>query len=422
MRMLFTFIALLGTTATTMAQTPEVVAEVDSLLQKERQAIDVEVLRRLLNREFGFADRVVMQLTPPIPYYSTAVINPNLFGGGGAVDRPLVGTPLSPSHQLSQLIGPFDGTALPGGGIVYTLRIPAWADLTLDPKTNATGFGNNCGKCHADVAANGQNHQSSHKGQAMALACNKCHDGGVSAKDVKAVESRSDWERTKLEVAAAKVEELEKPRPKPAAPRAVMCRPGDIGEQIIQVLAANGKNLGQLTKTDRVTVVVTFDELPGQSKTAGVLSGNTGYSQDESQALNLGNLHFKQQKYKEAAEAFVKGLGRFNDGVITVIAPEGTAEDDFKRMRILQASIRDHYKDLSQAYLKLEQLERASKALELAKTFRIEFAKSPVAAKPKLPAKLIVSVMKADIDAAKSLEETRKATSIERSGFPGVKK
>ena len=126
----------------------------------------------------------------------------------------------------------------------------------------------------------------------------------------------------------------------------------------------------------------------------------------------------KQQKYKEAAEVFERGLVRFNDGVMTVIAPEGTAEDDFQRMRLLQASIRGYYKELSQAHLKLEQLEPASKALELAKTFRIEFAKSPAAAKPKLPAKIIVSVTKADIDAAKTLDEFRKATTVERSGFP----
>ena len=422
MRALYTLVVLLGSTATAFAQTPEVVAQVESLLQSERQAVDVEVLRRLLNQRFGFADKVDMQLPPHQPYIgSTTVINPNLFGGGGPINRPLVAT-LLPSHQLSQPIGPFDGTALPGGGVVYTLRIPAGADLTVDPKTNAVGLGNNCSQCHTDVAFDGATQQVVHKGQALALACSKCHEGGASAKELKEAAPITAWERTKHEIAGDKIEPLAKPQPKPKAERSPMCKPGDIAEQIVQVLATNAKNLDQLAKTERVTVVVTFDELPGQTKTAGVLSGNTGYSQDESQALNLGSLHFKQQKYKEAAEAFEKGLVRFNDGVITVIAPEGTADDDFNRMRIFQASIRNYYKDLSQAHLKLEQLEQASKALELAKTFRIEFAKSLTAAKPKLPAKLIVSVTKADIDAAKTPGDFRKAITVDRTGFPRVKK
>ncbi len=433
MRPLFTLIALLGTAATTMAQTPEVIAEVESLLQSQRQSVDVEVLRRLLNRQFGFADKAEMQLPPPQTWYplnTTGGTNPT-FLGSGVFNLPLTAT-VVPSHQLSQPIGPFDGTALPGGGIVFTLHIPAGADLTLDPKTNAIGFGNNCGKCHADVAADGPNHQLSHKGQALALACTKCHEGGVSGKDLKAVAPRSDWERTKLEVAVEKVEELEKPQPKPAAPRSAMCRPGDIGEEIFQVLAVNAKNIGEgqlpnkpLAKTDRVTVVVTFDELPRQSGETLDPTSKPGFNPDELQSLNLAGLHMKQQKYKEAAEAYEKGLARFQETVIRMSVISGASLEAFRKAMDESAeSTRGMHRQLAVAYANLGDLKKASRALDLAINLKLEIlaAKATEKPKPKLPAKIIVSVTKADIDSAKTSDEFRKVATVERSGFPAPKK
>lgn len=438
MRMLFTLIALLGTTATTMAQTPEIVAELESLLQKERQAVDVEVLRRLLNQRFGFADKVEMQLPPPKVWYSsTAEMNSFSSGSGDGVsgvgNRPPTATAIAiPGHQLSQSVGPFDGSVLPAGGIVYTLRIPAGADLTLDPKTNALGLGNWCSKCHADVALDGANQQLSHKGTAMTMACSKCHDGGSIGKDVKDAKPSGDWDRVKLEIAVEKVEELAKPQPKPTVPRSPMCRPGDLAEQIVQVLAANAKNLGagqlpskQLAKNDRVTVIVTFDELPRHSSGTLAPTSKPGFTSDELQSLNLGGLHFKQQKYKEAAEAFEKGLGRYQDGVIRVSAAAGTPHDTIvKELKESEAAVRGMYKQLAASQLQLGELDKAKKSLELATSLKIELyeAKSTEKPRPKLPAKIIVSALKADIDSAKTLDDFRKVATVERSGFPTPKK
>lgn len=439
MRILFALMLLLTTTAPTMAQTPEVVAEIESLLQKERKSVDVEVLRRLLNQRFGFADKVEVQPPAPNSWVTSAPVQnlnllPNTYfhpltSGHGTPDnfanpRLQIFYPIRP--QLSQIVGPFDGTVIPGGGVVYALRIPAGAELTFDAKTNVVGLGNNCGRCHVPVphepaSVDAAHHPCPVQGQTTAANCSACHDGGLSAKDIKNVAPPSDWERVKFQVGVEKVENTRKPATKPKSERMPMCQPGDVAEQVIQVLAANAKNLGQLAKTERLTVVVTFDELP-TVKVVVVLSGNIGYSQDESQAVNIGIIHLRQQKYKEAAEAFEKGLVRFNEGVITVFAPAGTTEGNFQQVRDFQTSIRGMYKDLSQAYLKLDQLDQASKALGLAKTFRIEFAKSPAAPKPKLPAKLIVSILKSDIDSAKSLDDFRKVTTVERSGFPALKK
>ena len=424
MRMLLTLFALLGTTATTMAQTPEVVAEIESMLQSQRKSVDVEVLRRLLNRQFGFADKTELTLPPSQPYIGATTWNPNVIVGGGdrvSLNRTYT-TAILTGHQLSQPIGPFDGTVLPGGGIVYTLRIPAAADLTFDPKTNAIGFGNTCGKCHSDVTADVPNHQFSHKGQAVAVACNKCHEGGVSAAETKSVEPRSDWERVKLEVSVEKIEASEKPQPKPKAPRSAMCRPGDIAEQIVHVLAANAKNLGQLGKTDRVTVVVTFDELPGQIKVGATPSVKPEFTPDEWQSLNLGVLHLKQLKYKEAAEAFEKVLAKRQATVIRV-AP-GKLDEPFRNgVEAMVESIRGVHTSLAVAYANLNDLKKAKRSLDLAINFKIEINSSETELpRPKLPAKMIVSITKADIDAAKSAEDFRKASTVERSGFPALKK
>ena len=427
MRMLFTLIAILGTASTTMAQTPEVVAEVESMLQSQRKSVDVEVLRRLLNRQFGFVDKAELTLPPLQPYMGSTTISPLSFLGGSdwvTQNRPLTVT-LLPGHQLSQPIGPFDGTVLPGGGIVYTLRIPAGADLTFDPKSNAIGFGNTCSKCHADVTADVSNHHFSHKGQAMALACNKCHDGGISGLESKAVEPRSDWERVKLEVSVEKIQASEKPQATPKAPRSGMCRPGDIAEQIVQILAANAKNLGQLAKTERVTVIVTFDELTQRAGGTLAPTSKPGFNPDELQSLNLAGLHLKQQKYKEAADSFEKGLARFQETVIRMsVAPNAPFDEFRKAMEESAESIRGMHKQLAFAYMNLGDLKKASRALDLATNLKLEIlaVKPSETQKPKLPAKLIVNITKADIDAAKSPEDFRKLATVERSGFPALKK
>ena len=438
MRRTFTLMLIFGGAATGGAQTPEMIAEVEARVVKERQAVDVEVLRRLLNRQFGFTDKTELQMAPPVPYMSTGTTVPLNYPHNqplaGTFLRPLAGT-LSPALQVSQPIGPFDGTLMPGGGVVFTLRIPAGSDLTLDPKTNAVGFGTSCGKCHTGVAPNGDDHRVSHKGAALEQACAKCHEGGAAKTAGEA--PRSDWDRVWREVGVERLDERVKPArpPEPRSARSALCRPGDVAEQVIQVLASNAKNVGNtwpgnlsnkpLAKTDRVTVVVTFDELPRQASETLAPTGKPGFNADELQALNLGGLHLKQQKYREAAEAFEKGLARYQDAVIRLAPPAGTESEAYLRaMRESEAAIRGMFQQLALAYLQLGEPDKAKAALGQATGLKLELAAPKPAghAVPRFPAKLIVSVTKADIDAAKSLEEFRKAVSVERTGFPEPKK
>ncbi len=443
MRILFTLMLLLATTGTTLAQTPETAAEVESLLQKERKSVDVEVLRRLLNQRFGFADQVEFQLPAPtswVPQLHNPTLATNSYQMpwvNRSLDTPSIAwtqnykhsgdTPLNAwrqnykhsGPQLSQAIGPFDGTALPGGGIVYTLHIPAGVELTFDAKTNVVGLGNNCANCHMPVPSNAARFSCPVKGQATATNCTTCHEGGT-VKGVQDVAPLSDWERVKRQVGVEKVESISKPTTKLKPERSPMCQPGDIAEQIIQVLAANTKNLGQLVKTERVTVVLTFDELP----TVKVEFGSS-FRPEETQAFNLGKLHLKQQKYKEAAESFEKGLARFQTGVIRMSIPEGTQKEDLRKLVTdAETTVRTTFGQLALAYFETSEPGKAKAALERALNFKIDDSPHPRddKPKPKLPAKLIVSVLKAEIDSAKTLDDFRKVAMVERSGFPALKK
>ena len=106
------------------------------------------------------------------------------------------------------------------------------------------------------------------------------------------------------------------------------------------------------------------------------------------------------------------------------VAPN-TPFDEFRKAIDESAeSIRGMHKQVAYAYLNLGDLKKASRALDLAMNLKLEFlaVKSTEKPKPKLPAKLIVSIMKADIDAAKSPADFRKVASVERNGFPALKK
>ena len=282
------------------------------------------------------------------------------------------------------------------------------------------------------MAIDRANVQLSHTGTALTMACSKCHEGGGFGKDVKDAKPSSDWDRVKIEIAVERVGEIIKPVTKVDVPRSPMCRPGDIAEQIVQVLAANAKNLGvgslpskQLAKTDRVTVVVTFDELPRHSSGTLAPTSKPGFTPDELQSLNLAGLHMKQLKYKEAAEAYEKGLARFQETVIRMsVAPNAPFDEYRKAMEESAESIRGMHKQLAFAYMNLGDLKKASRSLDLAMNLKLEILalKSTEKPRPKLPAKIIVSASKVDIDSAKTLQDFRKVATVERSGFPTAKK
>ncbi|MEO2091531.1 MAG: tetratricopeptide repeat protein [Gemmataceae bacterium] len=172
-----------------------------------------------------------------------------------------------------------------------------------------------------------------------------------------------------------------------------------------------------LGEKESITVVVTFDHLPGTKPTAS--PAKLGLTPDEVQALTLGDLHLKQGKHAQAVEEYLKGLVRFKD-TVRLSAPANTPYKDVTAaLEEMTASIRATYKSLAAAYLQLGHLEDAKQALEKDTAVRVELSAGSTGDTPKAvgPAKLILSVAKGDL-AAKDAAAFKKAVTVERVNFP----
>lgn len=446
----FAALVALFAAAPLFGQTKEVVEEVDALLAQQRIALrhaeerneDIEVLRRLLNKTFGF-DNVTAQLVEPVQPFmgSTAVPLAPPFGGGAkpAGDsgwRPgyqppgfdtqsggsLLLSSLSPipvGKRVSQAVGPFDGVYLKGSGVVFTVRVPKEemihtnAPVCVGSIEKNLGVGSSCNTCHNELKAG-------HKGADAAAVndCQKCHSTDVTSQIAKPV---SDWDRIRADVRG---EKLPSAAPSVAAdpkkPRAVMCKPGDLRDLIVAQLHAHARNVRHLDKNDWFTVVVTFDEVPG-AKVSRIPAPTEkpGFTPDELQSLTLGDLHLKQGKFKDAAEAYEKGLSRFQQPVGIRFPLTVPAADARKALAELEQSVRGTYKALATAYLQMNELDKAKTALDKATTLKLELATAGVEkARPALPAKLVLAVAKSDLDRNPPLAELRKGAHIETTGFP----
>lgn len=399
------------------AQTKEVVEEIDAKLATLRVAArhaderneDVEILRRLLNKSLGLPDRTEVW-TDRHENLGLAITAEGTLHAGTSIRK---GVPP---------VGPLDGVYLKGAGVVYTLRVPAGADLTFDPKTQAVGVNAGCNLCHKDVTPHYHFSVTETRATAVGAAgesyCNKCHTSDVTAH---AAAPLSEWEQTKL---AVRGEAPKPPEPKKAdKARKTLCDPGSLTELLTAQLFAHAKNVRHLGEKEAITLVVTFDELPGamQSASSGQPVGKPGFTPEESQAFALGDLHLKQGKHTEAVEAYLKGLVRFQHPVGFSFPPNVPHKDATTAIQDMTASVRGTYKSLAAAYLQLGHLDDAKAALEKATSIQIESvsAKSAERLKPVGPAKLVLSVAKADL-AAKDAAAFKKAVAVERLNFPAA--
>ena len=402
------------------AQTKEVVKEVEAKLEADRSAVrneDIEVLRLLMNRDFGFARKTELQFEAtsweknPILYsgsmttLSTTYFNPN------AVNVTV------PKRRANQEVGPFDGIYLQGAGVVYTLRIPAGAEVSYDPYTQALGLTSSCSKCHAGIAPS----DGAHKVAASATTCASCHTAESLTGLAQPAKPLSDWERAKLELRGERPSLAPAPV-KPTAERAHVCVPGNMGEQLQRVLFAYGKNVGHLPATEKITVAITFDETPGAKAEPAAPTSRLGFTPEELQKLTLGDLHMKQQKYKEALAAYREGLVRFQAGVYHLQTPIGVKVNDaVKAVEELEARVRDLYKAIAVAQLSTQDVDGAKASLELAQTFKVVMVNQTATAKPRLPAKMVVTVSVGDLAKAADYAAFKKASKVELQNFPTAK-
>ncbi len=416
--MLRYFPLLLLLSAAAFAQSPEVVAKIDAKLDAERAAQrneDVEVLRRLLNKAAGLPDKVSVSVTEQNVQRTSS--GQDAFRGGNS---PVV----VQVARSSAAVSPFDGVYLPGAGVVFTLHVPAGAPTTA--RGERIGLNSSCNTCHQPQV------HAAHPISVSAATCTTCHSELPKGEAVL-----SDWDRVKQDVRGDKSKPAD--TPKGDKPKAAVCEPGSLQSLVAGVLAANAKNVRHLGEKEGVSVVVTFDDVSEKqaykqitlgddvSKTLSPLnpfapppSTKLGFSPDEVKALSLGDLHLKQGKHKEAAEAYGETLARFWAKPFKVSAPSTfTAEQKRQYADELQKGVRDAMKNYAKALLLNDQTERAKEALEVATGFvvlEVSPISTPTAGTG--PAKLIVTVSKVDIDAAKDGAAFKKAVKAERVNFP----
>lgn len=390
--------------AVAMGQTAEVVTQVDAKLDAERAAQrneDVEILRRLLNKACGLPDKVSVSVSEQ-SVQRTGDARDALRGGNAPVTVQVA--------RYNAAVGPFDGVYLPGAGAVYTLHVPAGVPRTVQGER--IGLNSSCNTCHQP-----QVHVSLPSPVSVS-ACTSCH-----SELPKTPALLSDWDRTRMDVRGEKPKE---PVVKPKDDKTVaVCEPGSLNNLIGGVLAANARNVRHLGEKEGVTVVVTFDGVTEKPAAVSVAApAKPAFQPEEVKALTLGDLHLKAGKYAEAAEAYAEGLVRFGDKEWPIWSMSGTTAEQRKQYaEELQKGVRDAMKSYAKALLLADQPDKAKWALGMATGFVVTDATpAAVPAKTTAPAKLVITVSKADLDAAKDAAAVKKAVKTERVNFPAEAK
>jgi hypothetical protein len=345
---------------------------------------NIEVLRQILRRKIHRAGQTSWVSSATVPAL-TGIYNPQL---GNYTTR--IGTQLADggSIYVPDSGGDFEGVHLPGYGVIFTTTLPA-SSRTVD-----------------------------------------------AADDRPAPQPLSDWERAAMEFRG------EKP---PASPQANP-NPPSIRDVILRVLAENGRHLTQLRDDERITVVVTFRDgghswrssgtsltplnaaaqnaiafpqaanpfMPAQSGLGTTLSqlSPSGAGKHPSSARDyelLGDLHMKQQQYKDALDVYNKAINAYEQEAKTNPQADHNPRLATFYARQAQALLAQGQEDAAMDLLKKAQSMRDGKKSADPKP------KEP--AKPRVPAKLIISATKRQLDqvgAGKmTVDEFRKAASVE---------
>ncbi len=402
MKRIFTALLLL-LPAIAFAQTAEVIQKIDAKLQVERDAQrqeDVEILRRLLNRGFGLPNEVKIQ--SPLSAYSQ---------GTGSFSNPEF--KMDSKILTSAPTGLFDALSLPEIGLIYTLHIPSNAELTFHDASKSVGLDSSCKACHTVGTGSTHTHNST------TSDCSKCHASNTLLADAKPA---TDWDKLKAEIRGEKPVEKAKPK----ADRATLCEYGRIENAAISLLFANAKNVRQLGPKESIRIAVTLDHIPSSAAEkkgqldpdkTGASTSKPGLTPKESQLLTLADLGMKAGKYSQAVDAYSQALARFAKEKTYRIDSLGQIAPD-QRVKLteeFQKEIRDAMASFAKALMLNNEIESAKQALALATEFVVlEVSPTKSTPSPIGPAKLIVTVTKADLDAAKTFAELKKAAKVER--------
>jgi hypothetical protein len=248
--------------------------------------------------------------------------------------------------------------------------------------------------------------------------------------DKPATRPLTDWDRVRKELHGEKVEAEKASEPADLS----------IADAILKALADNGKNLTQLPEGERVTVAVTLIQTGGSLRASGGTGGNPGSPQGDSflrpsvgttegtpasnpgadsarselrKQVALGDLAMRQNDFNQAADAYRKalasGLTMPRDSATNLEAIEVAS----KLARVLMAQGKnDEAEKIVQGIVKMTDGlgggQRPAKPAESQPTMH-------------LPAKLIITVAKKDLDLVGTqridFEAFRKDASVELLTF-----
>jgi hypothetical protein len=303
----------------------------------------------------------------------------------------------------------FEGAYLKGHGIVYTGSIPAASVAGLEPPPRSLHLVSLCTSCHE------------------AVSIRKL----VEPAAEPAREEPTQWEKVRREVRGVKDEPA--PKPPERVQRQDICTPGALAELILETLAQNGHNFRALPATEGISVIVT---VPGFAAPAvGTAPQRKEKSEPSTavrtakQLLDLADLHTKQGKSDEAAKTLADAIKRLADQPLSY--PQETPYDTVAK-EILEAKqlLRMAYTKQAQLLLAAGRLKEAREALDKAESASlvVNGQEKPVVApsadksSPALPAKLVVTVSKKLLDEVHTgkidLPAFKKGAEVEAIGFP----
>jgi hypothetical protein len=306
----------------------------------------------------------------------------------------------------------FEGAYLKGHGVVYTGSVPAANVAGLEPPP-----------------------RSLH----LVSLCSSCHDAASIRKLVEpaaepAREEPTQWEKVRREVRGVKDEPA--PKPPERVQRQDICTPGALAELILETLAQNGYNFRALPAAEGISVIVTVPGVTAPASDAAKRKEKGEAStavRTAKQLLDLADLHTKQGKSDEAAKTLADAIKRLADQPLSY-SPDTPYDAVAKEVLEAKQLLRSAYSKQAQLLLYAGRIKEAREALDKAEnaSLVVNGQEKPVVTPsadkgpPALPAKLVVTVSKKLLDEVHAgkidLPAFKKGAEVEAIGFPPMKK
>lgn len=394
----------LANTAPANGQAPKANAPIAQQPDLKVMYEDIEILRRILVKDFGSQPNV------PVSSNNSAHYDDMVRRGLEWLNQnqnPYLGlgdTENNPHRSLKRAaLATIEGAYLKGHGVAYTLSVNAAEQAVYDASTKGIGLISVCSKCHP------------------AESIDQFLKSGVPNR---AQPKLSDWEKARRDVRGEKTES----QPSNASSFRMQsnCAPGNLTEKILKVVAENGHNFKQLSGAENITVVITF--APPRAEAIDSYHRKAAAPPTlrvAEEKATLGDLHLKQQKNAEAISSYAEAIKQLESGPLSFAAD--TNYDRVQQyLEDAQKLLRGSYTKQAQALLALGKTSEAREALTKAESVTIKINVNNLAPAPKVspnqPAKLLITVSKKALDQHHEgklpLEQLRKDAEVQTINLP----